>query len=105
MAGLTDRERDVLASLTPSTTSMGRASAVARVLNLNRPCQWCPVGPPRDGEVCASVPRASREAVERVLVKLERKGLVVRRWPGTRMMFRVAITDPPTESGRASICN
>lgn len=71
---MTDRERAVLRAL--RSWPCATPAAACRLLNLRRPCAWCPVGPPREGEKCATVPRASRERVARVLRRLVRSGRV-----------------------------
>lgn len=85
---MTEREQQVLAAMR-STHWAGRPAWLARVLNRDGPCDWCPVGTPRQGEKCASVPPSSRRAVAAVLAALVRAGLVVKMYPGTRMMVYV----------------
>lgn len=86
------RERDALAAIARWPACRGGAQ-LARFLNLRKSggrwrrvrCAWCPVGPPRPGEQCASVPRRSREVAARVLRALASKGLLVHLHPGTRL--------------------
>lgn len=79
---MTAREQAVTAAVRGGAT---RPAVIARHLNLKSPCPWCPVGPPKPGERCASVPRSSREAVRRVLLRLASRGLLVQPHPGTRL--------------------
>jgi hypothetical protein len=81
---MTDRAAAVLAVV----IQMGivRPAVVARVLNLDAPCDWCPVGPPKPGEQCATVPRTSADRVRRVLLGLKRAGKVGRLRMGSRML-------------------
>lgn len=80
---MTDRERDVLRVVNGTGMAL-MPSHVARFLNIafdgggpvETPCGWCPVGPPRGRERCASVPRPSAARVSRVLKSLLRRGLV-----------------------------
>lgn len=51
-------------------------SVMCRALNSVRPRSWCPVGPPKPGERCATVPASSRRTVDVVLDRLFRHGLV-----------------------------
>lgn len=82
---MTDRELDVLSVFNRTgwrERGLSGAAEVCRLLNLDSPCDWCPVGSPKDGERCATVPADSRERVRRVLYSLLRKRLLVRRWCG-----------------------
>lgn len=81
---LTSREEQVLAVLRdPLNRGVVNGGAhLARLLNLDAACDWCPVGPPKPGERCASVPPTSRQRCKRVLMALRAKGLVVRRYMG-----------------------
>jgi uncharacterized protein (TIGR02996 family) len=74
---LTARERDVLAGIrwfgprTAVTPAM-----LCRAIFFATNADWCPVGPPR--EDLLAVPRSSAAVVRRVLVGLERKGVLRR---------------------------
>lgn len=84
---LTPRERAVLATMT-NPHILCRAPWVARLLNpplAPEPCDWCPVGPPRPREKCATVSRAVAARVRRVLLSLVRKGRAEWTYPNTRM--------------------
>lgn len=37
-------------------------------------CPWCPVSAPRNGQKCSTVPRVSRDRMNRVLKRLVRQG-------------------------------
>lgn len=111
---MTDRERDVMAAFARSPGVGFTPSVLARLLNLRwrgdgaattpvrRPCPWCPVGPSRPGERCASVPRASREKAARVLRGLARTGRLIHVWPGTRAARYVLPDSEPAQGCTAA---
>lgn len=74
---LTARESEVL-HLIKTSRLPSHPSVIARLLNWKRPCDWCPVLPPKPGKKCAVVPRTSRDRVYRVLMSLRAKGHLVR---------------------------
>lgn len=87
---MSDEEGQVLAAFARYPGLAGRGpTCLARLLNLDAPCPWCPVGPPKPGTQCATVPRSSRTAVERVLRALVRAGRVEKLYHNTRMMMYV----------------
>lgn len=69
-------EEQVLAVFAANPSVPFTPAVMARWLNLEAPCPWCPVGEPRKGEVCASVPVHSRELVARLLKSLLNQGKV-----------------------------
>lgn len=66
-----NREEEVLEAISYPVTP----ARMARILNLYYPCEWCPVEPPRKGNLCV-VPDASRQRVRRVLESLHRQGKI-----------------------------
>jgi len=74
---------DVLAAMRKLHAGL-RPAEIARVLNFDGPCEWAPVGPPRKGEKCASVPVNTRRAVDAILKRLLRDGKITKLDPGTR---------------------
>lgn len=77
---MTTREQDVLAAMRRLRPMGVSPVMVCRLLNRNVagdcvPCAWCPVND--QGDQTAKVPRWSQSRVKRVLVALERAGLVV----------------------------
>lgn len=71
------REQQALAVVSRWPSGVYGPTHLARLLNLDGPCAWCPVLPPKEGERVAVVPAASRAAARAVLGRLVRKGLLV----------------------------
>lgn len=73
---MTDREAAVLAAVRRFRVGHGPA-VIARVLNLDGPCDWCPVGKKGQRSKVAIVPRSSADAVRRELARLVAAGRLV----------------------------
>ncbi len=71
------REEQVVAVMRKNKWVPMKPSVLTRYMNLESPCDWCPVLPPKPKEKCAVVPKSSRLKVGAALLGLAKKGVVV----------------------------
>jgi hypothetical protein len=76
-SALSAREADVLRCLhREPIIHYFQAAQVCRILNIDGPCEWCRILPPKPGERCAVIPKGSLRKVKVILKRLYQSGVL-----------------------------